>query len=289
MDDDENVTVIMNDGREVAVAGYANDVSSDILIYTGAEEPEEIEWDDIARIDFAQAPPEAAPYASRALGSVKSRSGDLEGFIMWDESECTSIDIIDADERDVPLGEIHRIVRANEGGSHVTFTDGTTESLTGSNDVDKGQRGTHVEVPGTGRINVPWKDFLEVTFDHEAGSGPGRDAFAAITELQGTVTDIDGGSWTGRVVWDADEGWTCDIFNGVGDPWVYDIPFENIAAIIKTDLATCRVTLTSGQAIELTDGQDTGNKNAGVLVWEYAGSEPVHIPWSRFQRVDFTP
>jgi len=289
LDEDENVTIHMNDGREVGVRGYANDVRSDILIYTGEEEPVEIDWDDMVRIEFAQTPPEAVPYATRARGSVKARSGETEGFIMWDESECTSIDVLDSDQKDVPLGDVQRISRAREGGSDVTLTDGTNLHLTGSNDVGKGQRGTHVEVLGVGRVNVPWKDFLEVDFDHCAGSGAGRDAYPAIQELHGAVTDIDGNIRDGIMVWDADEAYTCDIFNGVGDPWEYDIPFGNISAISKTGESSCRVTLVTGQILELSGHQDTGQQNAGVLVWSEEGADPVHIPWSRFQEIVFTP
>lgn len=289
--DEETITVTMTDGREVGVWGYANDVSSDILVYAGTDEPVIVEWDDLIRIDFAQAPPEAVPYARRIHAAVKTRGGeDLAGYLMWDESECTTTDVIDADEGDVLLGDIRRMVRRDEGGSEATMTDGEVRILTGTNDVDRGHRGVFVEIPAAGRVAVDWKDFDEASFRTDRGSGPGRDTYPAIRELQGTVTDSEGARHTGRVVHDLDEAWTCDILDGRHEKWTWEIPFGNVAAITKTgEEDGIRVTLRDGRALDLEGFQDTGQTHAGYLVFPAGGGDPVHVPWSRFQSVEFTP
>jgi hypothetical protein len=288
-DEEENVTVTMTDGRQVRVHGYANDVSSDILVYSGAEEPTVIEWDDLRKIEFAQAPVEATPYAKRVYAEAKTQHGDLEGFLMWDESECTTIDVIDADERDVDLGEIRHIKRLGDDGSEVTTVDGTVQTLTGTNDVDDGHRGVFIEEAGVGRIEVDWRHFLEARFATDRGSGPGRNDFSPIRELHGTVTDSEGATFTGRLVFDLDEAWTCDIYNAYVGKRKVDILFGNIAAIEKTNESESRLTLRNDRTLDAVGSQDTGQDHAGFLIFASEGAEPVHVPWSRFDRVDFTP
>jgi hypothetical protein len=288
---EETITVTLNDGREVGVWGYANDVSSDVYVYGTGEEPEIVEWDDIARIAFAPAPPETEPYAHRIHAVVNTRTGDpLEGFLMWDESECTTIDVIDADEGDVAFGDIRRMVKRDEGGSEATMHDGEVLVLTGTNDVDRGHRGVFVEVPEVGRVAVEWKDFDDAVFVTDRGSGPGRDAYPAIRELHGTVTDTEGVRHAGRLVHDLDEAWTCDILDGRGGKRTYEIPFLNVAAITKTgDEDGIRVRLRSGASLDLEGFQDTGQTHAGYLIFPAEGGEPVHVPWSRFRTAEFTP
>ncbi|MFT5315714.1 MAG: hypothetical protein ACI9UK_001546, partial [Candidatus Krumholzibacteriia bacterium] len=141
IDDDDDIKLTLHNGQTYDVAGYANDVSSDILIYGTSDEPTELEWDDLANIKFFQAPADAQPYAQRLYGNVKTTRGDFEGFIMWDMSECVSTDILDNDQEDVEMGDIRSISRTEKGNSEVTFKDGRVLELTGSNDVDNDNRG----------------------------------------------------------------------------------------------------------------------------------------------------
>jgi len=188
------------------------------------------------------------------------------------------------------LGDIRRMVRRDEGGSEATMTDGEVRILTGTNDVDRGHRGVFVEIPAAGRVAVDWKDFDEALFQTDQGSGQGRDTYPAIRELQGTVTDTEGARHTGRVVHDLDEAWTCDILDGRHEKWTWEIPFGNVAAITKTgEEDGIRVTLRDGRTLDLEGVQDTGQTHAGYLVFPAGGGDSLHIPWSRFQSVEFTP
>ena len=263
-DGDDFITLSLTDGSEVPIRGYANDVSADLIIYPATGDPVEVEWDDQSLITFFPAPVEAEPYAQRLYGTVKSAVGDFEGFIQWDESECTSTDILDGDERDLAMGEIHSLTRNRRGNSDIVLKNGENITMSGTNDVSDGNRGVMVENPSWGRATVGWNRFQSITFAEGHGSGPGKSAYQDITPLQGTVTDTDGASWTGRIVYDLDEAWSRDIFNGKSDGVVWDIPFSLINTIEKMDKLTCRVSLASGQTLDLTEGQDTGDEHAGV-------------------------
>ncbi len=288
IDANENVTVELNDGSTHKVRGYSNDVSSDIIVYPGAGEPETLEWDDLAEIHFTAAPADTVPYAERLYGRVTSTRGKFEGFIQWDESECTTIDILDSRQEDVPMGDIAAIRRDPGAGSEVTLKDGKVLILSGSNDVGKGHRGVIVETADQGRINIPWKRFQQVDFVTGKGSGQGRDTFADNRNLTGEVTTTDGEVWQGRIVYDMDEVRSHDIFNGTYQDLKYDIPFGLIAAIKPRGPNEALITLRSGQLLELSDNQDTGRDHAGVLVFGPDDQVVGFVTWNRLQEVHFS-
>lgn len=283
VDEEENITLLIRGGERVPVHGYSNDVSSDLLVYPSEGDPVEIEWDDLAGITFTQAPTDAIPFADRLYGNVTSTEGNFEGFIQWDQSECTSIDILDGNNREIPMGDLRSLTKNRQGTSDLVLKNGEAFTLAGSNDVGGGNRGVMVENPEWGRVTVSWKRFLSIDFAEGHGSGRGRDDFPDSTPLVGTVTDIDGTSWTGRLVYDLDEAWSHDIFNGEIRDLEYDIPFGQIRSIEKRDEETCRVSLKSGRVLDLGESQDSGEKHAGVLV--FVDDAPRYLPWSRVQAI----
>lgn len=289
IDEEENVIVLTRDEERIPVHGYSNDVSSDIIVYPDQGDPVEVDWDDLAGITFASAPIAAVPYAHRLYGTVESTEGTFEGFIQWDQSECTSIDILDGDDREIPMGDIRSLTKNRRGDSDLVLKDGTAFTLSGTNDVSGGNRGVMVENPAWGRVTIGWKHFQSITFAEGQGSGTGRNGFSEIFPLKGTVTGIAGETWSGRIVYDLDEAWTRDIFNGAIRDLEYDIPFALIEAIEKRDDKTCRLSLVSGRVLELSESQDTGDQNAGVLVFSGDGSEAIYLPWSGIEAIRFEP
>jgi hypothetical protein len=281
LDEDDNVTLQVRGEGAVAVHGYSNDVSSDLLVYPSSGEPVEVDWDDLAQIEFSAAPATAVPYAKRLYGTVETTEGTFSGFIQWDQSECTSIDALDGDERSLAMGEILSLTKNRQSNSDIVLKNGETLTLSGTNDVGRGNRGVMVENESWGRVTVAWKRFQAITFAEGHGSGRGRGDLPPNEALTGTVTGSGGETWTGRIVYDLDEAWTRDLFNGAIRDLEYDIPFALIESIEKRDDASCRVSLASGRILDLSDSQDTGDKHAGLLVFEGPGQDPTYIPWSR--------
>jgi len=111
--------------------------------------------------------------------------------------------------------------------------------------------------------------------------------FADIQPLTGTVTDVEGKTWSGRIVYDMDEAWSRDVFNGEIRDLDYAIPFDLINSIEKIDNETCRVSLLTGRTLDLGGSQDTGDNHAGVLVFAEGKDEPLYIPWSRVGTITF--
>ncbi len=77
------------------------------------------------------------------------------------------------------------------------------------------------------------------------------------------------------------------MFNGAQRDLEYDIPFGLINSIEKKGDLTCRVSLLTGRTLDLGGSHDTGEKHAGVLVFEHGADAPRYIPWSGVGTITF--
>lgn len=286
-DGDQPVMAVIRDGREVPIGNPSRDIDADLVLYADGAEPRELDWDEVRTIRFGAAPAGAVPYAQRLTGTVTFRGGEFTGALQWDMSECTSLDMIDSDQEDVPVGRLRRLARNRQGGTEVTLDDGRVIQMSGSNDVGKGHRGVAVLVPGLGRVVVPWDRFLSADVRTVPPTAPGYDAFTAPTPLQGTVTTADGRALRGRIVYDLDEAWTTDLLHGELDDCGYQIPFELVASIAPAGPEKIDVVLRDGRRLALSDDQDTGKGHGGLLVFAPGSDKPEYVSWSRTRQVDF--
>ena len=294
--DGEDDFAITAEGGRHQIGGYANDAGATLLLYVaGEEKPERIRWNDLTGILFSPAPADFAPYAERLYGRVQTAAGEFEGYIQWDKSENTSIDILDGEnetgEVDLEMGEIRSLTRTRDNKVDAILKDGREMRLEGTNDVDSGNRGLLIEVADLGKVTVPWNRFDSIEFLDGYGSGSAREAYANGDPLRGRLTTTDGRELAGRLVFDLDEAWRWDLFNGQdGQDLEYDIPFHRIREIraLPTDDPACRVTLVSGRTLDLAENQDTGAENGGILVFESEGADPEHVLWMSVDSIEFT-
>jgi hypothetical protein len=184
------------------------------------------------------------------------------------------------------MGRIRSIESRGRRSSEVVLKDGREFRLSGTNDVNHENRGVMVEDPRYGRVTIGWDAFELVTFSDPGGSGKGYDDYPTRGRLQGTVTDDDGDTYKGQIVYDLDESEGWEILNGdVGDV-EFDIPFYRIATIEPLSSDECLVVLTNGEKLTLEDGQDVIKANAGILVFT-KGDKTDYIPWKDVERIDF--
>ena len=87
---------------------------------------------------------------------------------MWDADEAYTWEMLNGEIRGiefhVEFGQIERVEKGRNG-SIVTLKDGRSFELSGSNDVDRGNRGLTIRTDGRD-FEVDWTDFAEVTFSH---------------------------------------------------------------------------------------------------------------------------
>lgn len=284
--------ITTTDGSRHRIGGYANDNGSDLWLYEKDKEPLKIEWNDLVSIKFSSAPKDHQPYAQLLYGTVETTGSSLTGPIVWDKSECMDIDELDGENSDgdltILMGAIRSIEKKDNRSVLIVEKDGSSYGMSGTNDVDSGNRGIWVLTEDQGWISVPWKRFIKATFSNHPGSGNPRGAFGNNQPLVGTVHLTDGAMETGRLVYDLDEGFAWDIFNGSHNQMDYDIPFTQINKIENLHDKTCRVHLQSGIVLELSGNQDTGDDHGGMLVFSEGLTDAEFIPWRLVETIIFS-
>jgi hypothetical protein len=228
----------------------------------------------------------------RLHGTVRTSQGDFTGFVVWDREECVGSDELDGSTAD---GELHlhfdtirSIVRRSDS-SLVTLLDGREIELSGTNDVDHNNRGVYVHDPRYGRVLIAWGAFERVDFT-PGESGPSYADFPPGSPLIGTVTTRAGVRLTGRLVYDLDESETIEMFDASYRGVNYAIPFGLVASIEMpggADLA--RVTLHSGEALQVERDGDLSDKNAGMLIFVDGRERPEYLRWTDVEKVSFDP
>ena len=293
------VIVRLKNGEKVRFEDSGTDIGSGnrgIQVDTGGgEEVADLDWGDIEQIDFKPEPDDYRP-ANAGIeclyGRIKTDGGDdITGFVAWDVDEIYSTDILDGEVKDrtrkIEFGTIASIEKVSSDACVVRRKNGPEFRMTGTNDVDSGNRGIAVSVPGLGRVRIDWDEFQSVTFAPiPAGLQPTYDQFDGGKRLHGTVTNRDGKSFTGAVAWDNDErfGWEC--LNGKQNGINYDVEFANIAKIERHSGRAARVTLRDGTVLKLRDSNDVDDENKGIFV-ESTKDETEEVDWDEFEKITF--
>jgi hypothetical protein len=238
----------------------------------------------------------AAP--DRLHGTVRTRQGDFTGFLQWGREERVGSDELDGHSADGELGlrfdTIRSIARRSRDSSLVTLFDGREIVLSDTPEVGHGNRGIYVDDRRYGRVLVSWDAFERVDFSDlsRGGSGPAYGDFPPGRPLTGNVTTRAGRRLAGRLVYDLDESETTETLDAPSQGVDYTIPFGLIAAIVpagreERGAQRARVTLQSGEELQLERAGDLGEGNAGVLIFVDGREHPEYVPWTDVEQVDF--
>jgi hypothetical protein len=291
---DDHARLTLKSGEEMDWRGGSTDLGEDmraLLVHDPTRGLVELRWRDLDRVDFMAAPGGALPEPERRLyGTVTDRWGNRHaGLISWDLDEILTSDLLDGKEggreREIPFGTIRAIERLSSGSSRVTLEGGETLVLEGTNDVGRGHRGVQISDPGLGRVEVRWGEFASVRFE-PVPDGFGYDVFDGGHRLRGTVLTEDGESFTGGILWDADESRSWEMLDGSWRDIVFDVEFGAIATIEKRSSRSAEVVLLDGRSFELEGSNDVDRDNKGIVI-EVDGGDPVLIRWDRFASVTF--
>jgi len=287
----DKVDVKMKGGSTYRLDGGSNDIGATISVQDPEAGTVEIEWKKMERIEFASAPASLRPEVQRLYGEVTTENGMFRGFIQWDSQECLSTDKLDGDSEDgrlsLEMGRIRAIEKKSRSSSTVEMKDGRKWDLRGTNDVDSSIRGISVEDERFGRIKISWDSFRRVEFRPAPGSGRAYAEYKPGAPLRGSVTDHDGKTWKGRLIFDLDESESWEMLNGERQGVEYDTPMEMVRSIEPRDKDSCTIALREGRELRLEDGQDVSEANAGILVIPDGTGSEQYVPWDQVRRIDF--
>ncbi|MBZ0263357.1 hypothetical protein K8I28_01700, partial [bacterium] len=283
--------VYMKSGTVYSVSGYSNDVGTTINVRDESLGDVSVKWDKIESIEFLPTSNKVQPDGYRVYGKVATDVGEFNGFIQWDSQECLSTDKIDGDSEDgrlaIDLGKIRKIERRNRNSSWVELKDGRKMMLDGTNDVDGSIRGILVEDERFGRVKVSWDAFDYAEFTEVKGSGKGYKDFPNPRNLEGTVTDVDGNTFKGRLIYDIDEAETFEMLNGDLYDVEYSIPFSNVKSVRPRGGSSSIVVLKSGEELRLENSQDVTGSHDGMLIFVKGNDTPRYIRWDDVDVVEF--
>jgi hypothetical protein len=284
-------TLRLKGGAELKVEGYADDVSSDVVVIAAGGAEVELAWQRLASITFLPVPPGAVRGARRLYGDVETDAGAFTGFIAWDKSLGLSTDLLEGEDGgenlELAMGDVVAINRVGQQRCEVTLRDGRAVTLRGTSHVSRGNRGVLVEDARYGKVEIPWDTFDKMVLRDAPGSGSGYDEYPVRGALYGTVLTADGASQTGQLVLDLDEANTWEMLNGSNNEVAFDIPLHRVAAIARHLDDGSVVTLTGGETLNLEEGQDVSAGNAGVLVLGAGGGSARYFPWAKVTEIRF--
>jgi hypothetical protein len=290
--DSDRALLELKSGLEVELSGGSTDLGPElrqIQVVDSRGGVVELEWEDLAFVEFLQAPSSASSGDARLHGTVTLRDGSrFQGYLAWDVDKILSSDLLearDADDRrrSVPFSRIVSI-RPTDRGAVVALRDGERMELFGTDDVDDGNDGIVVSDPGLGQVEIDWEEMESVRFHRPEPGGP-WDSFAGGDRLFGTVLTSDSTRLTGWIRWDGDEEYEWEMLNGRAGGVEFQVELGLVSTIQRYRSASVTVTVgptgadvdhpvEEGSKVTLRDGRvlvvdgsnDVDESNHGVFV-----------------------
>ena len=277
---------------EVKNAGTYEDIGTSITVVDYELGDVKLSWDRLEKVDFKEAPAGIFPKEGKPIiAKVNAgRKGTFTGLIQWDSDERFSNEIINGSDRngkrEIPLRSIRSIAKRGNGVD-IVLNSGRELYLSGSNDVNSGNRGTIVHAPEIGYIKIPWRDFYDMEIIEDDRFIMSYNDFPTSKGLTGTVVTVDGEEHEGLLAYDLDEAWEFEILNANDDNVEFEIPFRNIKSIVPKNYNYSMVFLKNGESLLLGGSRDVSDNNDGVLVFTSNTNDPVFIKWSQIDEVIF--
>lgn len=300
----DRVELTLRSGELLEMEGGSTDLGRsmrELVVDVPGRDAVELRWRELDRVVFSAVPSGVRASARRLYGTVEDELGNqFTGYVSWDLDEILESDVLDGeameggDERDIRFGDIASIERIR-GGARVVLRDGAEVDLTGTNDVDRGNRGIQISDPGLGMVEVEWREFRMLRF-HDADAVVDYDAFDGGRPLLGTVFTQSGEELDGMIRWDADEASSWEFLNGRADEVVFSIELGYVSRIVRGEAFGATVTLVDGRTFELDGSSDVDWDNKGIMVAPQGASGIDGpdgdtrwrlIPWEEFAEVRF--
>ena len=286
--------LILKSGAEIKFRGGATDIGTSnrgITVESDKNGELTLEWREIEKVEFMPSPetPDSRQ-AQRIHGTLTTRDGNtFKGYVCWDIDEVFERDILDGNNgrrrMKIKFGNIAYIERIGSRATFVRLKSGREYKLSGTNDVNSGNRGILISDPGFGQVEVAWRNFKNLTFNEDYPAITYAD-FDGGRRLSGTVYTEDNEEFSGMIHWDKDEAYTWEFLNGWHDDGKLAIEFGLIQEINKVSSRTSNVHLRDGRHFQLRGSNDVNRENRGIVVEQNDGNVII-IDWSEFQRVEF--
>jgi hypothetical protein len=182
---------------------------------------------------------------------------------------------------------VRTIARNSSNSSRVTLLDGKEIVLSDTRDVGPVDQGIYVDDRRYGRVLISWDAFKHIDFS-PGGPSPAYGDFPMGRPLTGEVITRDGRRLAGRLVYDLDESQTTETLDAPSQGVDYTLLLGLIASIeLPTGVERARVTLHSGEVLQLERAGDLGEGNAGLLIFVDGRKQPEYVRWTEVEQIRF--
>ena len=292
IDDKKNLfTATLQDGSTIVSDGSSsNDLSSDIFVKNLQGETKEFELNELSLIIFSKAPAAALPFGDGIYGTVTSSIGTFEGRVMWDKDERLTYEKLDGEdesqEHAVLFSDIKSIEK-NGNFSIVVLRNETTMNLTGTNDVNKGNRGIWIDNPDLGRVEIEWSQFKKLVIEDVSVKWLDFDDYASITKpLKGQVELKDGSTLEAdSITYDMNQQSSSELIDVDVNKANREIPFRIIQKINVINEQAVGFMLQDQTTILAYGNRSVTRENNGILIRNQGTYR--WIPWEQVQTVTF--
>jgi hypothetical protein len=297
------VRVMLKNGDIIDLDRFeASDFDDGVRVWDGRRGVVDLDSLVVRSVEFLPTPA-LAEVPGRLRGTVRTRLGEFSGFVAWNRAESMGSDELDGRSPEGALrlrfDTIRSMARRANDSSLVVLREGREIVLSGHADVGSGNRGLYVADPRFGRVLISWEAFEGIDFGEprEGGSGPAYGDVTPGSPLRGSVATRDGRRVAGRLVFDLDESSTTDTLDASSQGVDFSLPFGLIASIGPPSPSASapgegagagrlRVTLHSGEELQLERGGDLGENNGGLLIFANGAAPPEYVPWREVEEID---
>ncbi|MFY0591694.1 hypothetical protein [Roseivirga sp.] len=273
-------------------AGNSEDIGGSIGVYDFELGEVMLSWGRVEKVEFMAAPKnQEEGFGLPIYGIVDAgRKGTYRGQIEWDSDERFLNEILDGKDRNgdkkIPFRSVQKIVKGRNGVD-LTLKSGRTLFVTGSNDVDNGNRGVVINDPEVGQVKIAWRDFIELNISDDDALRMSYNDFPASQGLKAKVITVQGDEYDGLIAFDLDEAWEFELLDANDDEAEFQVVFENIKSIIPKNYNYSMVELKNGERLLLGDHRDVSENNAGVLIFPSKNADPIYVKWSKIDEIIF--
>ena len=289
----DEVTMKLKNGVDIRIDGSGtNDVGSSVQVLDDELGVVSIPWDRLTRIEFLPTPEKLDKVFGLPLfGTVEGmRREKYTGYVVWDNDERLQGDKLDGESNDgdvsIKFADIESIEKEARG-CRVKLKSGREVYLSGTNDVNSGNRGVWVAHPEYGVIKFSWDGFRKIQFEKVNAKPQSYSQFPTPSGIIGSVSLLDGDEYKGRIIYDVDESLDMEHIEGRENDIEYQIPIRLIKRITPKNFDYSLIELRSGKSLLLGGMRDVSDGNSGLLVFPKGKKEPVHISWKKINEIVF--
>ncbi len=290
--DGKSVTATLHDGTLIATGDNHNDTGDDIYVKDSEGEVTEVDHDDIKSIQFFAAPEGARTFGDGIYGTVESSIGTFKGRIMWDKDERLTDEKLDGNddeqEHEIKFADIKSIEKtADADVSEVILKDGVELMLTGTNDVNRGNRGIWVDTPEYGRIEIDWYQFNKLTIEAvDVNWLTFQDYVELSKPISGSVILADGSKVTAqRIIFDMNQQSNAELLYADIGGNNRQVPLFKVKSMTKKSNQSLELLLRSGIKVIAMNNRSVTFQNNGLIVSN--NNRHQWYPWEKVQSIEF--